>query len=205
MEENFSDNKNIIYAPTILFAWEELRNVLNSKIFIPNHKNSNFKLLNDSKTFQNSLNKNEYDISVNNNLGIEISAYFKKLLPFAKEYHKIDEMKFKKSIVKGFGISYYEDYLENQTKIIYYKDNSDFIVKLLPKDINNEIILIKTNQKYKSFEEVLRSLIEKEKLGIENAKSSKSLWKSQFTSDDELEIPKFSFNIGKDFSEFSGV
>ena len=62
LESKLSDSLNSIYSPTMLFAWEEIKNNYKSPIEISSSNSLDFKLINQSKIFQKSLNKDEYEI-----------------------------------------------------------------------------------------------------------------------------------------------
>jgi hypothetical protein len=206
MENKFNNSKNFIYTPTILFAWDELKNKLASQKFSTPIKNIEFDLLNNSTSHLNSLSKGEYSIEINQESEeIEIRTYFKKMLPFEFIMESIDEMLFKNKRVKGFGIRYYDIDLVKNIEIINYENDDDFIVKLKPKDKTNEIILIKGDNNSKTFIQVIERLDVKSSEGLLSQKDSELKWKNEFLYKDILEIPKLKFNISKTFKNLAGV
>jgi hypothetical protein len=206
MENKFNNSKNFIYTPTILFAWDELKNKLASQKFSTPIKNIEFDLLNNSTSHLNSLSKGEYSIEIKQESEeIEIRTYFQKMLPFEFIMESIDQMLFKNKSVKGFGIKYYDKDLVKNIEIINYENDDDFIVKLIPKDKTNEIILIKGDNNSKTFIQVVERLDVKSSEGLLSQNDSELRWKNEFLYNDILEIPKVKFNISKTFKNLEGV
>ncbi len=63
LENEISDSKNSIYCATLLFAWDEIRNEINSPLSIPSEF-TELNLLDNSKSFQKVLENYEYESSV---------------------------------------------------------------------------------------------------------------------------------------------
>ena len=89
-------------------------------------------------------------------------------------------------------------------KIIYYKNDENFIIKLLPKDKNHEIILFKTEEKFASIFEMIQEIDNLTDLANTQKKDDNLYWKFQFREEDELIIPKINFNIKTNFPKLEG-
>jgi hypothetical protein len=112
---------------------------------------------------------------------------------------------FDRQKVASFGVNGNDN--DEQLKIVqivYYKNDNNFIIKLLPKEKEHEIILFKTDQKFNSIAE-MRSEIEKlTEIGNIERKNKKTSWKYQFNEEDIVVIPKFNFNIETNYSTLEG-
>lgn len=196
-ESKLNSNQNIIYSVTLPFAWNEIKNEINFPI--TNINGNALKELNQTNSFQNTLNKNEYEteVVVQNQI-IKAKAYFRKSLPFSEPFHKYDEpLKFDNQNVENFGFGG-ED---SNAKINFYKDDLNFSISLLPADKEHEIILMMTEDStLNSFAQYFE-LFKKE---VENQKSEGFSWKSHFTYFDKVRIPMIEFNLKKKFKELIG-
>ncbi|MCL1867723.1 MAG: hypothetical protein FWF72_02075 [Paludibacter sp.] len=106
-------------------------------------------MLNNSKSFINTLKSNEYSVTgIIDGYAITAKAEFKKSLVFEVELNSYKkELIFNGQSVASFGVSGHNYYKQlDIVKIIYYKNDNNFIIKLLPKDKNHEIILFKNRQ-----------------------------------------------------------
>ena len=94
--------------------------------------------------------------------------------------------KFKdKDNIEYFGIIKENDEVRNQIKVYYYNDENDFAIKLLTKN-NDEIIVIK-NPKGETFNEIYKSIKNKEELN--------------FNNNDNFMMPKIDFNVLREYTE----
>ncbi len=94
--------------------------------------------------------------------------------------------KFKdKDNIEYFGIIKENDEVRNQIKVYYYNDENDFAIKLLTKN-NDEIIVIK-NPKGETFNEIYKSIKNKEELS--------------FNNNDNFMMPKIDFNVLREYTE----
>src|SRR4051794_31794695 len=69
LEQKLDLNKNQIYCSTLLYAWDEIRKELKNNIKIEK-KYHQLLMLNSSKSFQNSLSKDEIKTSIEIEEGI---------------------------------------------------------------------------------------------------------------------------------------
>ena len=147
LEHKISRDKNSVYCATLLFAWDEIRKQINSPLTISNEY-LDLNLLNNSTSFKNVLKNNEYKVSgeVDGEL-ITARAEFNKSLPFEVKLQSFkNKLTFDGHNVSSFGVNGYDSYEQLKiVKIIYYKNDNNFIIKLLPKEKEHEIILFKTD------------------------------------------------------------
>ena len=203
LEHKISDDKNYIYCSTFLFAWDEIRNKINSQLTIPD-QNYDLKLVNQSKSFEGVLQNHEYEASgkIDGNR-IIANARFNKSLPFEVKLQSFDDkLTFKGQKVSSFGILL-KDIKETEEikemleviKIVYYKDDSNFILRLLPKDEAHEIIVFKTENRGSSIAEMVTEIKKLTKIGEREKMNDSINWKYFYAEDDVVIIPKINFNI----------
>lgn len=196
LEHNISSNKNAIYSAALLFAWDEIRKRINQPIEIKNSYTS-LTLLNNSKSFANVLDKNEFNASGDiDGEVIRASAEFSKSLPFEFKLTSFtNELIFDGKKVESFGQIGYDYKTAGIIQILYYKNDDNFIIKLSPKNIEHEIILFKSSDTYKSMSNILDAIVKKVEIGKIESQSNKTSWRYYLTNDDDVIIPKIKFNI----------
>jgi len=198
---------NSVYCATLLYAWDSVKNILNAPLQIDNSL-KDLLLLNNSKSHLNTLKTNEY-FSTGNIEGdlIKVQAEFKKSLPFdiELESYNEDKLTFDKVKVASFGTSGYHREISKIIQIIYYKDDNNFIIKLLPKDKEHAIVLYKTQIRFKSMADIVADIDKKTAIGQREEKNQRSSWKYFLTDVDEVVIPKIEFNIETNYSTLEGI
>jgi hypothetical protein len=206
LEHEISKDKNSVYCATLLFAWDEIRKRINSPLIISDEY-SDLKLLNKSNSFEIVLKSNEYKVSgeVDGDL-ISARAEFNKSLPFELKLQSFkNKLTFDGQKVSSFGVNGYDNYEQlNIVKIIYYKNDDNFIIKLLPKDKEHEIILFKTDQSFKSIAEMTSEIKKLTEIGMTEKKNEKINWKYYYNEEDIVVIPKFNFNIETNYTTLEG-
>lgn len=206
LEHKISKDKNSVYCATLLFAWDEIRKQINLPLTIP-EEHFDLKLLNNSNTFVNVLKNNEYEIEgvIDGEL-ITARAEFNKSLPFELKLQSFkNKLTFDGQKVSSFGVNGYDSYEQLKiVNIIYYKNDNNFIIKLLPKDNEHEIILFKTDQNFNSIAEMTSEIEKLIEIGKIEKNNEKSNWKYSYSSEDEVIIPKFNFNIETNFTSLEG-
>ena len=206
LEHKITKDKNHVYCATLLFAWDEVKNQINAPLIISDQY-GDLKLLHQSTSYENVLNKNEYDVSgeIEENR-IKATAIFKKSLPFEIKLQKFNnKLVFNGQKVESFGVTGFDDYeLLKNVKIAYYKDDNNFIIKLVPKDAEHEIILFKTSEIFNSFAEMTTEIKKLTEIGISEIKNDKINWKYYINEEDEIIIPKFNFNIETNYTSLEG-
>jgi hypothetical protein len=206
LEDEISDNKNSIYCASLLFAWDEIRKEINSPLIIPSEF-TELNLLNNSESFYNVLENKEYESSAEiNENSIIAKAEFDKSLPFEHQLQNLNnKLTFNGQKVAAFGLIGVCTYEQFQSiKIIYYKNDSNFIVKLIPKEKEHEIILFMSEKKFNSISEMNIEIERLTEIGEKEIKNDKINWKYYYKEEDQLIIPKFNFNIKTNYDSLEG-
>ncbi|WP_026977098.1 hypothetical protein [Flavobacterium tegetincola] len=204
LEQKLKDDKNAVYSASLLFAWDELRNQIKDPIEIGNEY-PDLMVLNQSESFQNVLKDDEYTVSAEiESAEIKVTAAFDKNLPFKFDLQSFtNKLIFDGQKVASFGVNGSDKYqMLESVRIIYYKNDNNFIIKLLPKDKNHEIVLFKSEKKFSTLIAMNNEIARCTKIGLSEEKNSKLYWKYRFEYEDELVIPKFNFNIETDYPVF---
>jgi hypothetical protein len=206
LEHKIDRQTNSVYCATLLYAWEEIRKQINLSLTI-SPEDKDLLLLNNSKSFMNVLKSNEYatSVEVKGNL-IKAKAEFAKPLPFETTLNSYDnKLVFKEKSVASFGVRGYNSREQiKMVEIIYYKDDNNFIIKLLPKDKNHEIILFKTNKVFNSIAEMNKEIGKLSEIGKKERNNEEQQWKYRIVGGDEVVIPKFNFNIETNYATLEG-
>jgi hypothetical protein len=206
LESPIDRDKNVVYAPALLFAWDEVRQKLDAPIKLTGINSREFKLFNQSTSYKNSLTKDEYSAKAEI-IGNEIiaKAFFNKTLPFPSKLQKIDDgLVFDKTKVTAFGMQSYDEEAAKFTQILYYKDDDHFVLKLVPKDDQHEILLIKGIGNVATLSEALKKTNETIGLGMKERLNSKISWKYTLNDIDIFSIPAIKFNIENNYHNIEG-
>lgn len=206
LENPISENKNIIYAPAFLYAWDKITEELKSPIIVGSTNSIDFNLLNKSISHQSSLTDNEYSATAEIVDGAIIAkAFFNKTLPFETKLQVLDDpINFETTKVSAFGMYYYNEDAIKFTQILYYKDDNNFILKLVPKDNQHEIILVKGLDKYHTLKDAIKLSNDLIVHGKKEQTDSKLLWKYQIVHEDIFAIPAIKFNIATNYKNIEG-
>ena len=206
IEHKIDSKRNAVYCATLLYAWNEIREIIKLPLEV-SEKNHDLILLNASRSFVDVLKTNEYTVSgtVEGDL-IITKAEFSKSLPFEIKLENFkNKLLFDGEAVASFGITGYSNYKQQKNvRIIYYKNDKNFIIKLLPKDVNHEILLFKTEKTFNSMAEMVNEIEKLTEIGKTEKKNEKLSWKYYFADEDDVVIPKFNFNIETNYSTLEG-
>ena len=206
LEHKISNDKNSVYCATLLFAWGEIKKQINSPLTISDEY-FDLKLLNKATSFENVLKSNEYNVSgeIDGDL-ISARAEFKKSLPFELKLQSFkNKLTFDGQKVSSFGVNGYNSSEQLEiVKIIYYKNDNNFIIKLLPKDKEHEIILFKTDKSFNSIAKMTCEIEKMTEIGNIEKKNEKISWKYYYNEEDIVIIPKFNFNIETNYKSLEG-
>ncbi|MDR0231104.1 MAG: hypothetical protein LBI82_03180 [Dysgonamonadaceae bacterium] len=206
IEHKINGERNSVYCVTLLYAWNEIKEKIKLPLEIP-EENCDLTLLNASKSFVGVLKSNEYVVSGNvDGELITAKAEFSKSLPFEIKLEEFkNKLVFDGQSVASFGITGYSDYEKLKiVRIGYYENDNNFIIKLLPKDKNHEVILFKTGQPFYSIAEMVNEIEKLIEIGKTEKKNEKLSWKYYYADEDEIVIPKFNFNIETNYSTLEG-
>ncbi|SKC99336.1 hypothetical protein SAMN05660461_1450 [Chitinophaga ginsengisegetis] len=206
LESRIPHDKNVIYTPTLLFAWDEVKEHLPGGVLPSDGSSADFLLLNKSASHQASLGKAEFKTTVYVSRDtIRATASFNKSLPFYTSMQRWDTLlRFNKQPVVSFGIYDYNYTLTQNVDIVYYKDDDHFCIKLIPADSTQEIILMKGIDTATNLDDIIKQLKKQERLGQEEANNSDLYWKRFFTTEDKLLIPALAFNIAAHYPQLEG-
>lgn len=205
LENKINEGKNSVYCVSLLYAWDEIRKVIKAPLQI----DSNFydlTLLNNSKSYIDVLKSDEYSASgeVDGDL-IKVRAEFKKSLPFEIKLTSFNnELTFDNVKVASFGTFGYDYEISKIIRIVYYKNDNNFIIKLIPKDNEHEIILFMSEKKFTTMIEMISEIESKIEIGNTEKQNDKLSWKYYLAEEDEVVIPKFKFNIATNYSAIEG-
>lgn len=196
LEQPINNSNNTVYAPTVLLAWAEIKNIIGNPI-LNDSINYDFNLLNSSILHQNSLNKEEYNTEVYiEGLEITAKANFEKSLIFEPKFQKSKTpLIFDNQEIKAFGMHDYEKDIAENVKLLYYKDDDLFIIALMPKEENQLIVLAKGIDNIRSLQE-----------GIQKIDSLTSLNSSyRLALEDQISVPLISFDLETHYKNLEGT
>jgi hypothetical protein len=205
LENKISADKNSVYCVSLLYAWNEIRNTLNSNLKI-SKQSKDFKLLNESKSHIDVLSKEEYSAQgeIDGDL-ISLNADFKKSLPLEYKLASLNnKLVFNQLKVASFGTLANAKKEGSIVEILYYKNDKNFVIKLNPKDKQHEIVLFMSENQFETMKEIVLEISKKIKKGKSDSKIDKLSWKYEFKDVDEVIIPKFNFNIETNFPTLEG-
>ena len=208
LEQAINIDQNQVYCPTLLFAWDELRNLLDNK---PKVKTNDHELwlINESESFQESLSTEEMQITVEANLEqmkIRIEVLFLKSLPFKRKFESnIHQLNFGSTAVNSFGLNGNWNDAAEQLDILFYISDQDFAIRLQPEDPESEILLYLGPENEKaSLGEMLNAFYAKWDEHTESNESFEKYGPYSFNSRDILCIPVLNFHLKKDYHSLIG-
>ncbi|MCU0351867.1 MAG: hypothetical protein MUF43_13730 [Flavobacterium sp.] len=213
LEDSLQADFNTVYCVSLLYAWDELKKVLNEPVVIDS-KATQLLALNKSKSHHDVRSREDvtFKTDVSSDL-VTVFATFEKSLPFGTEfndfsskyYNDREGLKFKDTPVESFGIIGYRYGVTNSIEVLYYKDDNDFALKLIPNDSKHEIILYLPTKSYESMASLLTDLDSKIAESQSEKKDKNNAWKFEVKGQDELFIPKIAFNLKADFNKIKGA
>jgi hypothetical protein len=206
LENKIDSKKNNIYAASLLFAWDEIRRELDAEILV-DPKYRDFALFNQCESYQKALNSDEYTSSTEV-IGDTICARatFSISLPFPEKLKSYkDNLTFGNTNVASFGARGSDRFKFQIIKILYYKDDNNFVIGLNPTDKQHQILLFNSTKKFKTLGESNAEIQRLILIGKEHKKEQKTFWRGYFEDEDVLIIPKFSFNISTHIPTLEGI
>ena len=137
---------------------------------------------------------------------IKVYAEFKKSLPFYTKMNGFkDKLLFKNQKVSSFGFIGYIEYEQLTVfRILYYKNDNNFILKLVPKNLEHEILLFKTEKKFNTIIEMNNEIEKLKEIGKKERVNEKINWRYFYSEEDEIIIPKINFNIESSYPTMTG-
>lgn len=201
MEMNITNNKNYIYSSTLLIAWNELKTKLSSSSITSNSKSQLLRYLSTSNSFKTKLDTSEFylDINkINNEIIIDVKLF--RDMSFKSKLDIIEDFKFKNKPIEAFGLEFYTPQMSDIIKIRHYTSDEDFAISIETIFEEDELILMKTNSKFSTFNEVYQFYLERV-----NSCKNHPKWRKLITNEDVIKIPTMKFNIGKDYNELNNI
>lgn len=205
LEHDINKNKNTIYCSTLLLAWDEIKSSIQTPWQVDSSLHD-LQLLNRSQSYLGTLKEGEYtsDADIKDDL-IVAKAEFRKSLPFEWRLSDFDNvLTFKNQKVKSFGVFGYKYEAAEVIKVLYYRNDNNFLIKLLPKDREHEILLYMAESNFKSMSDLVQEIDGKLKLAATERYNTDLGWKFFLAEDDEVVIPSFSFNIEANYTSLEG-
>ncbi|NEU77405.1 hypothetical protein PI95_034315 [Hassallia byssoidea VB512170] len=206
LESPINGNKNVVYATAFLFAWDKVKQELKLPIALTDRNSDEFKLVNQSASYKNTMTDNEYSAEVETVDDVIIArAFFNKTLPFPSRLQKIEKpILFNNTNVLAFGIQSYDEEAAKFTEIVYYKNDDNFILKLTPKDKEHQILLAKGLDKVANLMAAVEQTKKLTNAGSKERTSPKVAWKYVLNDIDIFSIPTIKFNIEANYSDIEG-
>lgn len=206
LESNISNHKNSIYTASFLYAWDKIKQKLNLKLNVSDLNSIEFKLINQSTSYKNTLTDNEYtaEVEIVDSV-IAARAFFNKTLPFPTILQKLQKpILFNKTNVSAFGMQPYNAEAAKFTEIMYYKDDDHFVLKLTPKDKAHQILLVKGISNVTNLIAAVKQTDELISAGNNERNLSKARWKYSLNEIDIFSIPVIKFNIDNNYTNIEG-
>jgi len=206
LESPIDGNKNVVYATAFLYAWDKVKQELKDPIALTDENSNEFKLVNQSTSYENTLTNDEYSAEVETIDSVIIAkAFFNKTLPFPSKLQRSDNpISFNKTRVSAFGINSYDEEAAKFTEILYYKDDDNFILKLTPKDNEHQILLAKGIDKVANLSSAVEQANKLITIGNKERTAPKTSWKYALNDIDIFSIPTIKFNIETNYSAIQG-
>lgn len=205
LEHKITKGKNSIYCSTLLLAWDDIKETIKTPLQFDSSLYDLY-LLNSSQSYLGTLQAKEYssESDIDGDL-ITARAEFKKSLPFEWKLNSFNnELTFDNQKVQSFGMFGYDSETSGIIQVLYYKNDNNFILRLSPKDKEHEIVLCMTESSFSSMADLIEEIADKLKVAETEKQNSELFWKFYLTDNDEVVIPKFSFNIETNYSTLEG-
>ena len=205
LNEKLKPNQNQIYCSTLPYAWFEIKEGIKGKI---KTDSKSIKRLNKANDYQNSLTPSEINTSsISDSNKVKVSTYFEKSLPFTLKFERNNQdLKFENNLVESFGLSGYDEYdIQKQIDVIYYKNDNNFALKLLPKDTTHEIfIYLPQKNNFNSLSDIVKSLQKKIDKSEKTKITDKNYWRYAFLEEDKFSMPILSYHLEKNYPDIEG-
>lgn len=197
LENKLPAGKNAVYAASVPYAWSAVQALFEQPIEAGKKASDNFRLLNQTFSYKKSLHKEDYSAeALQTPDGIIAKAFFHKQLPFRQKFDRLKKpLLFGKKKLLAFGMKTFDSEMAKQVEILYYKNDNEFIVKLVPQEQEHEIILFKKAGLSGSF----RKIFEEAELLTEEGNKEKYV----YGRSDKLAIPVIRFNIETKYKDLS--
>ncbi len=201
LEHTFKKDRNAIYAASFLYSIDEIKTKLDCPVKADNAL-SDLALVLASASHRNTLRDGEFtaDVKIGNGT-ISARASFQKSLPFQDTLFAGHGLQFGGRNVASF------EWLgepEGVVQILYFKDDSNFTLKLLPRDAEHEIILSMTDITPSSLLDLVTLVNKNIEVGQAEKERRDLKWKYSMTPYDIVMIPELALNIEAHYPSLEG-
>ncbi len=205
LEHNLPEEKNVVYSPAFLYAWDELRKSGNGQVTVPDD-NADLQYINKSISHRGALSGNEYTTKVELNGGtLRINASFARTMPFKEPLDtSAGGLTFLGTVVKAFGMPRYAHKVAEQIGILYYENDDRFIFHIVPEKEGDEIIFAKGFNEGRNFSEILQTVQHFTNRGKQERNKEGNNWKYSLRYGDDLLIPVMKFNYLANYKSIVG-
>lgn len=199
---------NVIYTPAFLYAWDELKHTLGNP-FTLQKADKMLQEVNEATSFRTALSKGEYETNVKTNeTSLTISASFKKSLPFMDAMDTVNAgrpFSFAGYPVRSFGMPDFDEKIAKHISVLYYRNDDHFIIRIIPKDTTQEIILAKGLTTDRNLKGMLKEADKLISIGTVEQKSSAYADHYRLNFQDQVVVPVLCFNLEKNYRNFIGA
>lgn len=202
LEEQVDWDKNILYCPTLLYAWQEIKDTL-PQPFVMDASCSSLKRLNNSLGHVGALEEGDYEKSITVEANqIVATAFFNANLLLETPLEKTPiNLSFDGKEVACFGGYGDNKVVSNQAQVLFYESKKELAVLLSPKDSSQALIFYKTKDtQQRTLEE--RYMVLKEKIARYHSNAPKA---NAWIEDDILALPILAFNLEKNYEDLEGT
>lgn len=206
---------NSVYGVSSLLAWQQLRVLGEGKLNVDNAKYPELARFNANGDYKDALKKGEYVTSVNISDGedaqhVYVEAHFSAALPFAYKFASYkDKLRFNNKKVAAFGYmndgKILVDARDSNSDLLYYNNDTDFVLKLRSVDTTHEILLCMWPEKPLTLKEALNTLQANVATFNEMKKSNEYNWKLFLLNEDRILIPKLKFDYKSHHTALEGA
>lgn len=199
LEEKVHWEHNILYCPTLLYAWQSIKDTLPQPLTV-DAKQGALKRLHQSKGHLGALEAGEYEQTLvieDNRIKATVAFKVNLQLETPLEVNPIT-LEFDQQVVDCFGGYGGDSAIYQQIRVLFYESEAEFALAITPKDQNQELIFYKTNkQKGKSLGALYQALTLKIAKKEQNRHPKEDAW----MEDDLVAIPNLAFNIQHNYSD----
>ncbi len=199
------ENRNVVYTPAFLYAWNELQTLLPARIEVLSRSGDLEKINKSAQHIDKSL-REKYTAHVEKSGdSVTINSAFTETLKFAEvmDTTKGDFM-FAGTRVKAFGMPYYDYDLSEQIHILYYESDDHFIAGIFSKDEKKEVLFAKGYSNASTFREVVKNIEVSIEKGQTDKQQDGSEWKYYLHDEDVFLAPVISFNYKQVYGNILG-
>ncbi|QEE50098.1 hypothetical protein FUA48_11060 [Flavobacterium alkalisoli] len=201
--DNTLTGKNAIYCASLPYAWTRIGETIGGEITVSDSFPQLQRLNKHSFFVKNVFTNTDYNTRTDIDKltgAIEVSASFSKQLPFEYPMDNYNgDFVFNGTKVEAFCIRGGE--YEFRADILEYNSDSDFIVRLNPKDPKHEILIWMPSKRPQTLEAAIQHVVYTLNKPSTVEEIEKEVLKTKFNELDLLVIPKIDFDIDYDYPE----